>query len=257
MDLVRIRASSLGDLFDCAARWKARNIDHIIMPTSGAAQLGTAVHAGTALYDTSRMNNEGLTIDDCVGAVVDTIYHPEEDVDWSEQNQQEAEEIATALHKLYCTQIAPHKTYVAVEAKCDNLEIMDLGIVLTGSTDRVSVNDKGEYGICDLKTGRSAVAADGTVKTAGYAAQLGMYELLGSYSIGKPITAPAEIIGLQVAKTDRGRRVGIAPVIGARQLLLGTENEEGLLEIAASFIRAGRFPGNPRSQICSPKYCPI
>ena len=53
-DLVQARASGLSDLFDCPARWYAKNIEKRRMPTSSAAQLGTAVHAGAGAYDQGR-----------------------------------------------------------------------------------------------------------------------------------------------------------------------------------------------------------
>ena len=74
MESVAIRASSLSELFDCPARWAAKHLDGLRMPSSGAAQLGTAVHAGTALYDTSRLpGGSPITIDDAAGAVVESF----------------------------------------------------------------------------------------------------------------------------------------------------------------------------------------
>ena len=46
--MTTIRASSWADLFDCPARWYAKNVQGLRLPSSGAAALGTAVHAGTA-----------------------------------------------------------------------------------------------------------------------------------------------------------------------------------------------------------------
>ena len=129
----------------------------------------------------------------------------------------------------------------------------------TGSTaaDRITIDALGDLGIADIKTSKAAVAADGTVRTAGHAAQIGVYELLAGAAIGRPITAPAEIIGLQVAKTDRGRRAAVGIITGARELLVGTEDQPGLLQIAARMIRSGDFYGNPKSQTCNEKYCPV
>ena len=36
--MITIRASSLPDLFDCPARWEAKYINQMRLPTSGAAQ---------------------------------------------------------------------------------------------------------------------------------------------------------------------------------------------------------------------------
>jgi len=252
---ITIRASSLSELFDCPARWEAKYVRNMRLPRSAAAQLGTAVHAGTSLYDQSRLDGNPLTPDEAAGAVVDAVYRPEEDVDWGDESPKEAEAIGIALHKRYCKEIAPKQDYVAVEALCESLEITDLGISLTGTTDRIFRTVDG-FGIADIKTGKTAVAADGTVKTAGHAAQLGVYELLAGAALGCTIDAPAQIIGLQVAKTARGQRAGMASVHNARELLIGDELSPGLLQMAADLLHAGRFFGNCRSQLCTPKFCP-
>lgn len=255
MNMITIRASSLPELFDCPARFEAKYVKGMRLPRSGAAQLGTAVHAGTALFDSSRLEGNPVTVDEAAGAVADAVHKPEEDVDWGEDSPGEAEAIGIALHKRYCQEIAPHQQYVAIEAKCTELKIPDIGIALTGTTDRVTFTDNG-YGIADIKTGKTAVAADGTVKTAGHAAQIAVYELMAGHALGRVIEAPAQIIGLQVAKTEKGRRAGIGTITGARELLVGDEYFPGLLQMAADMLHSGRFFGNPRSQLCNPKYCP-
>ena len=250
-----IRDSSLPELFDCPARWEAKYVRKLRLPSSSAAILGKAVHAGAAVFDASRMEGNPVTVDDAGGAVVDAIHRPEEDVDWGEDCPQETEDIALALHDMYCRKIAPRQRYAAVEATCDRLDITDLGISLTGTTDRVTRTDDG-YGIADIKTGKTAVAADGTVKTAGHAAQIAVYELLAEQSTGRVIEAPAQVIGLQVAKTEKGRRAGVGTIQGARELLVGDEAQPGLLENAGRMLKSGAFFGNPRSQLCGAKYCP-
>ena len=255
MCTITLRASSLPELFDCPARWEAKYVRGLRLPKSGAAQLGTAVHAGTALYDQSRIDGSALTADEAAGAVADAIHHPEEDVEWGDDSPSEAERIGIALHTLYCRDIAPAQHYVAVEATCEALHITDIGLTLTGTTDRVTLTDEG-YGIADLKTGRSAVAEDGTVSTGKHAAQIAVYELLAGQALGTVMAAPARIIGLQVAKTDKGRRAGVGIVRDARALLIGDEESPGLLHMAADMLHAGRFWGNPSSQLCNPKFCP-
>jgi hypothetical protein len=66
--VIPIRASSIGDLFDCAARWEAKHIRGMRMPKSGKAQLGTAIHKSTGLYDQSKLDGAGPQADDCTGA---------------------------------------------------------------------------------------------------------------------------------------------------------------------------------------------
>ncbi len=251
-----IRASSLSELFDCPARWEAKHLLNMRLPAGDAARLGTAVHAGTALFDQSRLDGTPLTPDESAGAVVDVLYDKNADVDWGDSSPSEAESIAVALHRRYCRDIAPHQSYVAVEAACERLEITDLGIALTGTTDRVFCSDEG-YGIADIKTGKNAVNTDGTVKTQGHAAQTAVYELLAEQTTGIRMNAPSRIIGLQTAKTEKGRRAGVGEVCGGRELLLGDGVSPGLLEHAAAILHRGLFPGNPRSLMCGAKYCPV
>lgn len=254
--VIPIRASSIGELFDCAARWEAKFIRGMRMPRSGAAQLGTAVHKSTGVFDQSTLDHAGLTAADCEGALVDSIYRPSEEVVWDEDlADKDAEKIGRALHTKYCAEIAPAQDYAAVEVQCESLEITDLGIALTGTTDRVRRVDDG-FGIADLKTGKTAVRADGHVQTSGHAMQMGVYELMAERASGLAITAPGQIIGLQTGRTDKAQRVATADVHGAREMLIGDEESPGVLEIASRMIHAGTFPGNPRSQLCSAKYCP-
>ena len=253
--IFNIRASSLSELFDCPARWEAKNLLKMRNPSSGAAQLGTAVHAGTALFDQAIIDGNKITIDDAAGAVVDAIYQPEFDVAWDEDLQPKAaEKIALALHAKYCTEISPKQKYVGVEVTCERLEITDLGIALTGTTDRIRQLPDGRYGIADLKTGARAVGSDGRASTSGHAAQIGVYELLAEQAIGEIISAPAQIIGLQTANTTQ--KVGTGEIENAKAALIGDEESPGLLEHAANVIHSGMFYGNPKSMLCSSKYCP-
>lgn len=255
-EAILIRASSLAALFECPARWEAQYIRKLRMPASASARLGTAVHASTALFDASRLNGTKLTADEAAGAAVDAIHKPDEDVVWDELQPSEAEKIALSLHRLYCAAIAPRQIYAAVEASCERLELTDLGIALTGTVDRVRRTEDG-YGIVDIKTGKSAVSADGTCRTQGHAAQLAVYELLAEHGADVLIEAPAQIVGLQVAKTERGQRAATGSISGGRELLLGDEGSPGLLEMAARLVHGGNFYGNPRSNGCGEKYCPI
>lgn len=255
--MVQIRASALGDFLDCPARAEAKHLLGLRTPSSAASTLGTALHASTAMYDRSVLEGAGLTVDEAAGAAVDAIHKPQEDVQWDDDSPQVAERVAVALHKLYCTEIAPTQEYAAVEVQCERLEIVDIGIALTGTTDRVRRVDDG-FGISDLKSGKTAVKADGTVGTKGHGFQLGVYELLAERGSGLPITAPAEIVGMQTGKTEKGQRVAKShPIEGARDVLVGDQDSPGVLEIVARMVHSGAFPGNPRSMLCGDKYCPI
>lgn len=253
---ITIRASSLGTLFDCPARWAATHIDGMRMPSNGKATLGKAVHASTAVFDQSTIDGAGITIDESAAAAVDAITHPDDEVVWGEDSPIDAEKIAISLHAKYCQQIAPRQQYTAVEVTCEKLEIADLCIALSGSTDRIRKVAEGQA-ICDLKTGKAAVGSDGTVKTAGHAFQMGVYELLAQHSAGVPITGPAQIIGMNTAKTPASQRIGTGEIVGARDVLLGDGESPGVLEHASRIIHSGSFFGNPKSMMCHGAYCPI
>lgn len=254
--LVLIRASSLAELFDCPARWEAKHILGMRGPRSAPAQLGTAVHAGTAIFDAGRLpGGTPVSISDAADAVVDAIQHPEEDVDWADVSKRDAEKVALALHTKYCAEIAPKQTYLSVELTCEKLELPELGFALTGTNDRIRLVG-GKRGITDLKTGKAAVGADGKAVAQKHAIQLGVYELLAEHAMGIRIEAPAQVVGMNTGKTPAAQRIGVAEVPNARQALVGKEGEPGLLEHAAQILRTGSFHGNPSSYLCSAKYCP-
>lgn len=254
MNIITIRASSLGRLFDCPAAWAATNIDGKRLPSNGKAMLGKAVHASTAVFDQSGIDGTGISIDESSAAAVDTIHRPDEDVAWEEDTPQDVEKIAISLHVKYCQIIAPAQSYRGVELKCERLEITDLGIALTGTTDRVRETKDG-LAICDIKTGKAAVGSDGNVKTAGHAYQMGVYELLAEHASGVPITGAAQIIGMNTAKTAASQRVGTGEISDARSVLLGDGESLGILEHASRIIHGGNFWGNPKSMMCHEKYC--
>ena len=252
--IVAIRASSLARLFDCPAAWAATHLDGKRTPSNGKSMLGKAVHASTALYDQSAIDGTGISIDESAAAAVDTLHNPDEDVDWDDDNPSDAEKIAISLHIKYCQQIAPQQTYRAVEVRCESLVLSDLGIELTGSTDRIRETAEG-LSIVDLKTGKAAVGSDGRVKTAGHAYQMGVYELLAEHGSGLEISGPAQIVGMNTAKTAASQRIGTGEIVGAREVLLGDGETPGILEHAARIIHSGSFWGNPKSMMCHPKYC--
>lgn len=224
------------------------------------AVLGKAIHASTAVFDQSIIDGDEITIDESAGAAVDIIHRPNEDTAFDDDGKPDVlEKIAIALHKKYCKEISPKQAYVGVELRCERLEITDLGIALQGTTDRVRIVSALSvgHGIADLKSGKSAVSADGSVSTKGHTYQLGVYELLAEAVSGIPITEDAQIVGLNTAKTEKAQRVGTGTVAGARQVLLGSNGTPGVLETASRIVHAGVFWGNPRSMMCHENYCPI
>lgn len=256
MKPIKVRASSLSELFDCPARWEAKHVRGLKHPGNHKSLLGKAVHASTAVYDQARLDGSEVSIDDAAGVAVDTIQKPEEDIFWEDAKPQQLENIALSLHKKYCETIAPGQTFKAVEVKCDALLISDIGIILTGTTDRVYETDYG-YGIADIKTGQNAVNAQGNVTTKGHGYQLGVYELLAEQASGIPMSEPSRVYGLNTGKTEVTQRVGVGEIVGARDILIGDESNPGILKTASEMLHKGVFYGNPKSMLCSQVYCPI
>ena len=202
---VTVRASALSDFLDCPARAEARHLLGKRTPSSGKALLGRAIHRSTAVFDSSTLTGAGITVDEAAGAAVDAITKPDDDVRLDDDEKPgELADIAVALHTRYCKDVAPTQDYAAVEVQCDAITIADIGLTLTGTTDRVRRAGDG-YGIADLKSGGTAVRADGHVETKGHAYQIGVYEILAQHGSGLPITEPAKVIGLQTGKTEIGR----------------------------------------------------
>ncbi|GAB3482246.1 RecB family exonuclease [Azotobacter salinestris] len=258
MKTITVRASSWGSLFDCGFRWEGVHLLGIKSPSSPRALLGTAIHASTAAFDAARVTGEKLSTFDAAEHLVQTLRHPEFDVDWrgADITPREAEVTGLALHTRYCDEISPRYHYVAVELETRPLEI-DCGggviVRLTGTLDRARIKrDAGGVGIADLKTGTAAVTSEGVAKTKGHRPQVGTYELLYEHTTGEPCTAPAEIIGLKT----KGKPVAATGEIhGARELMVGNDQFPGLIQIGADMFRSGLFPPNPQSFTCNPKYC--
>lgn len=253
-----VRASSWGSLFDCAFKWEWIHILGHRSPSGPRALLGTAIHASTAAFDVSRINGAGLSAYDTAALFVHTLRNPEFDVNWtgSDITIAQAESTGLVLHTKYCNEVSPRYDFTAIELTTKPLEI-DCGggvvIRLTGQLDRARICKTSEgVGIADVKTGGAAVS-HGVAKTKGHAPQIGTYEILYEHTTGEPITAPAEIIGL---KTKGKPEVGTGEIVNAKQMMVGTEEYPGLIQIGAEMMRSGLFPPNPQSFTCSAKYCP-
>jgi hypothetical protein len=76
---------------------------------------------------------------------------------------------------------------------------------------------------------------------------------MAEHERGQVMQAPAELIGLQ---TNSKLRVGTATVDNVKQALVGTQDEPGLIQVAAKMLVNGVFPPNPKSFLCGKKYCP-
>lgn len=253
-----VRASSWAGLFDCAYRWEGIHLLKLRNVVGLRAALGTAIHAGTAVFDQSRLDGSGLTADDAAGAMVDKLRDPDNEFDPARDDLTlpEAERVGLTLISKYCTDVSPRYDFVAVEMETKPLDI-DCGggvvVRLTGTMDRARVRRLGSgVGIADLKSGSAAVQK-GAAVTKGHGPQIGTYELLYEHTTGQPITDDAEIIGL---KTKGTAEIATGTIHNARKAMVGTEEHPGLIEFAAEMFKTGRFYPNPKSLLCSDKYCP-
>jgi hypothetical protein len=259
-----IRASSLSELFDCGARWEAKYLRGMRIPSGGAAVIGTAVHKGTAVFDSARLTTEPPSIEEAIATAADAVRKPEQEVRWDDFRPSEAVDIAAKLTMNYCNDIAPGFTYRKVEMKLNAFDVVaENGVKMrfTGHVDRqytqqLQPDMETAYGTLDFKTGKQVVKADGSVNVAISAAQLGTYELLelmASKTELVPHVLPAMIIAMPTAGKHQPQ---IKKVNNPRSLLIGNEQHKGLIDIAAQIYKHGLFVGNPRSMLCGEKYCP-
>lgn len=262
-DIITVRASSLAELFDCSLRWEAKHILKMRSPASRRMVLGTAVHAGTAMFDTARMEGRPIKADEAAGAVIDKLRDPGEDVKTDDDDEgmtaKEAEIIGLTLHSKYCADISPRYTFRAVELDLGGLDIdvPDQGVTvrLTGHLDRSRVSRIGGskiLRISDIKTGGRAAYKDGRAETKGRGLQIGVYQILTEQSLGEAIDPVGEIIGLC---TSKSAHTGVSEIAGPKSQILPRNGEPSLIEHAANMLRTGLFPPNPTSNLCSARYC--
>jgi len=255
---LKVRASSWAGMFDCAYRWEGIHLLGMRNVVGLRAALGTAIHAGTAVFDQARVDHSIVTADDAAGVLVDKLRDPENDFDPARDDLTvpEAERIGLSLLTKYCHEVSPKYDFVAVEMETKPLDINCGGGVivrLTGTMDRARIRkNSGKVGIADLKSGATAVQK-GAANTKGHSAQIGTYELLYEHTTGDQITDDAEIIGL---KTKGTAEIASGTVKNAKRVMIGTETQPGLIEFAAEMFKTGRFYPNPKSLLCSEKYCP-
>ena len=251
----RLRASSVGDLFDCPDRWIAVHLEGLRVRQNFRATMGTAIHAGTAHFDTEVLNGQTPSLMAATECAVDALRNSEEETVW-DMRREEAEGIAVSLTHKYCTEESPKHHFVEVEKTCESLVLSDVGLEITGQVDRIrEVGNK--YGPADLKSGVQAVNREGHAKTQAHAPQLGVYSLLAEVSTGKRMELDSLVIGMQTAKTRENQRIASTEVSGVREVLLGDDTRPGLLFNAALMIHGVIPPyGNPRSMLCHQKFCP-
>lgn len=253
-----VRASSWSGLFDCAYRWEGIHIKGLRNVVGLRAALGTAIHAGTAVFDQSRVTGDSVTADDAAGVMVDKLRDPENEFDPARDDlsMPDAERVGLQLVTKYCFDVSPKYEFVAVEMETKPLDIeCGSGVIvrLTGTMDRARIRKHcGGTGIADLKSGSAAVQK-GVAVTKGHSPQIGTYELLYEHTTGLPITADAEIIGL---KTKGTPEIASGTIKNGKRVMVGTEDQPGLIEFAAEMFKSGRFYPNSKSLLCSEKYCP-
>lgn len=256
--LFTVRASSWASLFECGYRFEGIHMLGMKNTVGLRAALGTAIHAGSAAFDQARISGDTVTVDDAAGVLVDKLRDPENEFDPAKDDltMQDAEGIGISLLKNYCREVSPKYHFVAVEMETKPLNI-DCGggivVQLTGTMDRARIKKSTHgVGIADLKSGSSAVQK-GVAVTKGHGAQVGTYELLYEHTTGESITADAEIIGL---KTKGAAEIATGTISNAKKVMTGDQDNPGLIEFAADMFRSGRFYPNPKSLLCSEKYCP-
>jgi len=254
-NIVQVRASSFGRLFDCAHAFEGEQLMKLYRPSSLRAWLGTSIHASTAAFDQARIDGAPISAYDAADVFVKSLWEPTEEVQADPKlSYKQAEVIGLTLHSRYCAEIAPTMEYESVEQPLAPMNI-DCGdglvIRLTGTLDRARVvrTHHGKV-ISDVKTGGRLIS-DGVVSIKGRGAQLGTYQILKQNTDGDEIGG-ANIIALQTSSTTQ---VGVSRTFDARPLMLGTEQSPGLIEMAAKMFKIGLFPPNPQSVLCDQKYC--
>ncbi|MFM0226156.1 PD-(D/E)XK nuclease family protein [Paraburkholderia dipogonis] len=278
-----VRASSWKTLFSCPLSWYYANVEKIRSASSGIAQIGTAIHAGTALFDGPRLRGDSISVEEAVEGAIAVLYDDDAEVNWDSSAQFKAAEaiVARSVNR-YCHEIAPKVTYTAVEARCEDLHINTKygTIVTTGTIDRVRermylVEDDGTLtdfmhaadrqdskpvvfreNVRDIKTGLQAVGYDdegGRVATIGaHHLQVGIYTIMTEVELQRPMDAPAEICGISTGKSGD---IAVSDIRDVRTALLGTEERPGMIELAAKMLKDGDFRPAPGTVMCSPLYC--
>lgn len=253
---ITIRASAWGGLFDCAHRFEWTTLMKRNKPAGLRALLGTAIHASTAVFDKARLDGQPVNADEAADTFVDTLAHPEFEVDLSQDDlaMRDAQRIGLTLHSLYCADIAPGFDFIDVETALDPMVIDcggDVTVTLTGTMDRARAAST-DVGIVipDVKTG-TRVIEHGMASTRGRSAQLGAYQLMFEHT-KQVSTEGAQIIALG---TSNKPTAAVSQIFDARRVMVGTDEQPGLIQYAADMFRSGHFPPNPQSVLCSKRYC--
>lgn len=269
MNEVSLRASSLPELLDCPARWHAKQVLGMRLPSSPEAALGKAVHAGAAAFDKSVQAGDPIKMHDAAEISRNAILHPDEEVDWSastEIDRSDATGMAGLMTGIYIDNIGAWKggrtgredddapverrSFIKIEETLQPFVVVNRDgsrVTLTGTPDRIYQQGEDLFGIADIKTGKSASGG------RDHRAQLAVYEVLAKYSMGIDINAPAFVLGVKSTGEFFPDSAGYPLADG---LMFGGNAAGGLMQYVFALMKAEIFPGNPKSVLCSKKYCP-
>jgi hypothetical protein len=238
-----IRASSWPTIFDCSLRWYYEHVVGLRLPTATPARLGQAVHAGAAEFD------RGNPVKHSEEFAIDHFLHPEEDVEPIAQVEADDQaEIAGRMVRQYVNTFG-RRNYSHIEVTVSSCVLTTIhgDIEVTGTVDRIL-----DRQVRDIKTGRGRIRKDGSVDMRADYMQLGIYALMARAEAGdRSISGDVSVMA---GDTANGRWAE-AKAVGAVDLLLGSQEDEGLVEMAAKILHHGAFSPNPKSMLCSPKYC--
>jgi len=266
-DVVNIRASSIASIVDCPLRGLSIQLGLVDqLPSTPPAAIGSACHAGTAVYDQAVIDGDPISADDSAEVVVEYLKEHNDEINWGTTRPEEAKRRALSVNTLYCNDVAKLLRYEQVELPLKPLiiDVEGVRIELTGTLDRIytaiySLDDDGkviEYepagqrGVLDVKTGANVCAQ----KTGKHKAQVAVYELLAEATLGEKPNLPGLIAQLQ---TSYSTQVDIKQIVNAQQALIGTSEQKGLLYHIGSMLKTGDWYGNCSSWLCSEKYCPL
>ena len=122
-DIVRLRASGFGELFDDSLRWAAKHLDGLHTPTYGRSHMGTAIHMGTAVFDIQRsLPNVTPDIETAVASFLEEL-NDDEHVSWLDISKANAQSMGVNLTIKYCEEISPRFDWKIIETRCEPVEI--------------------------------------------------------------------------------------------------------------------------------------
>ena len=256
---ISIRASSLSEFMDCQVRFKAKQLDGITMKweKSPEAIIGSAVHLAVGYFDGCMINDADVTISDATEIAIEYVDGEwvEADFNLPSSELERAKRLATESVMAYCWNLATSghgKQTFAVEPKLPpvTLHLSDIDVEITGTPDRIYRVDHA-FGIRDIKTGARAFDIQGR------APQLGIYELIATQA-GFNISLPSQIISIGKPSSIPAPITRVTNVTNAQEIAAyGNDSQPGLISAVARAARSDFFLGNPRSSLCSEKFCPI